>query len=64
MALYELSGKQVEGILEIIGNAMIPGRAAAQVAGIQRALQMPTVVMGQQQGQESTEGGEIESTEE
>jgi len=44
MALYELSDEQRAATLEIIGNAMVPGRAAALVVSIQRALASPVAV--------------------
>jgi hypothetical protein len=44
MALYELSDEQRAVTLEIIGGASIPGRAAAMVASIQRALASPVAV--------------------
>ena len=44
MALYKLSDEQRAVTLEIIGNASIPGRAAAMVASIQRALTSPVAV--------------------
>lgn len=44
MALYELTSEQVETALAIIGGASIPGRAAAMVASIQRALASPVAV--------------------
>ena len=46
MALYELTDEQRVATLDIIGNASIPGRAAALVASIQRALSTPTVQIG------------------
>jgi len=44
MALYELTDEQRAVTLEIIGGASIPGRAAAMVASIQRALASPVTV--------------------
>ena len=44
MALYELTDEQRAVALGVIGDAMIPGKAAAMVASIQRALTSPVAV--------------------
>lgn len=49
MALYELTSEQAETALAVIGNASIPGRAAAMVASIQRALASPVAVREEEQ---------------